>query len=365
MISEARARELDFYFGSDHHARAVTTMVSMAIAIIVVFVCFHIGIGITGTAVLAAMSIVGVLFIRLATYRPPVPNRKLTKQSHQTSLIPGVPLPSRRLIFAEVPAFLLTLWGYLLMPRESEADVVDNRLKHLVQAGREEDAERFAKAASHAGIPLKPDAARFTGTQRYTGPASLPIGDDEAPSQQLSPVQLETGDVIYIWNPVMMVHPGSGAYLITTTINLEWGSIIGEGPVDACRFLFAGNEEALKAQAPLFRVTRGMLADVLLYNLSFSGIPRNPLFLLDVEQGASRIAVVNVHVADLSQVLDKVIWINVRFERCAIVCGGSGFKLRNVTFVECQFSFDPAVPDELRDRLSNAQERPVDANFRM
>jgi hypothetical protein len=203
-------------------------MIMMAVASAVVILCHVSGLGTAGTAVIATASIAGALFTRLAIYQAPLPNRMATRRKQQKSKTQGRPV-SRRLILAEAPAALLVLWGYLFLPRESEADVVDNRLKHLVQTGKTEEAQRLAMAASDAGIPLKPHAAKFAGTITYTRTSLQPIENEtEASGVRLSPIKLETGDLIYIWRPALYVP--SGRYLITKTLDSGWVSIIGDGP---------------------------------------------------------------------------------------------------------------------------------------
>ena len=363
MILRAKARELDFYFCSDHRARSVTTLIMMTVGCAAVILCRVSGVGTSGTAVIATVSIAAALFTRLATYEAPLPQRTATRLKQQQAKTQGRAV-SRRLMLAEVPALLLVLWGYLFLPRESEADVVDNRLKYLVHSGKTDEAQRFATAASDAGIPLKPHTAKFAGAITYTRASPQSIENDAATSGvRLSPIKLETDDLIYIWRPV--VYLPSGRYLITRTLEFGWASMIGDGP-EMSGLFFVGDAEAIKQQIPLFRFTQGIKANVMLYNMFFEGIePLIPLPFIDVQDGASLIAAINIRVANLSQVLDKVIWNDTRFEKCTITCNGAGFKLRNVTFADCQFSFGPSIPEELRQRLLSTKQRPIDMNFRM
>jgi hypothetical protein len=66
----------------------------------------------------------------------------------------------------------------------------------------------------------------------------------------------------------------------------------------------------------------------------------NPPALLAVQDKMQRIVVFDVRVSNLSQTLDDVFWVNVTFDRCRIAYQGGRFRMKSVTFIQCEFSTD-------------------------
>jgi len=357
MITQTRATELDFYFTFDHRARAKTTIALIVTGTGIAIACHSCGLRDVTTGVASTAAVALGLLIRLATYRLDKRVRKFAKKGQQP-----IDLGKRNILLAQVPALLLTLCGFLFFPSGSEGDIVDARLKQLVKAGRKTDAQKFARAASASGIPLRPQTALLASHAEEINPSLSPPLIGPQTDASLVAVGLETGDRIRIW-PRYLYLP-NGRYLITRTLYPGWASWEGQGQ-EMAGLEFAATTSDPERRVPLFRFIDDMRADTLIYNMFVAGLSHYGLTFIDSQQASRNIAVVDVHISNLGQTLDRIIWIDTRFEDCAIQCGGRGFKLHNVVFDNCQFLPSPAVPEDLIRRIADSNGESVTLSFGM
>jgi hypothetical protein len=277
---------------------------------------------------------------------------------------------SRRWVLAEISAAAALLVGFLYLPEESEADVVHKRLMLLLQGGRLPEAETLAQRASEAGIALSPDTLVLTSKLKVDPSKPIPRIDEAGEStgagqlaRRVAPVNLLTGETLYISVPTLYFPPGR--YRIGGTIGGFRVSVLGDGPDRISVFRPATSPEFPGYNGPLLRYWSGA-PDVVIAGIEFDGpqdeSPVSTTFL-EISPGAERTAVVNVYISKMVQPLGRAIWINDRFYDCRIECGEGDFKLHNVIFVRCTFVFEEAFPDDLKRQLETTQGYPVSMHF--
>jgi hypothetical protein len=88
---------------------------------------------------------------------------------------------------------------------------------------------------------------------------------------------------------------------------------------------------------------------------------REALYLQDA---ASTIIVRDSTIENLDQTLDRVTWVNVRFQHSMIKLRGGPFALINVSFTDCDLRWlNGQVESDLRNRITAANGQPVTFAF--
>ncbi len=88
---------------------------------------------------------------------------------------------------------------------------------------------------------------------------------------------------------------------------------------------------------------------------------REALYLGDA---ASTIIVRDSIIENLDQTLDRVTWVNVRFQHSMIKLAGGPFALVNVSFADCELRWlNGPVASDLRERITEAEGQPINFAF--
>jgi hypothetical protein len=376
MISESRARAIDYYFSYDFRARRKCFLITSVVGFLALVTCRVASLP-EPTALLASSVAILVTFaLYLARYRSRegvslqggFKQQTLAKLWESNKIFPG----RRRALF-EVPAFAAALLCLAFIPNPSEAQVVNDRIRWLRRSRRIQEARAFAQSAAAANIALAPDVVSVLGT-----PTVLADGESfdawlRAPAPyrgpRLVPVRLETGEVITILEPVIYI-PKGDAFIIGG-LQLYRASVAGDGPNET---VLVTDSCGVNGTPALFsfpqRVPPGtaflLTEDVLIYGMTVRhrGAGREcGGSLLSVERGPFRVAVSNLILESLYQSLDRIIWDDVQFRSCTISCGGDWFRMTNVRFLDCRFDFVEGFPASIRTRLESGSGRPISMSF--
>jgi len=374
MISEARARAVDYYFNYDSPARSRCFFVTSGFGALVLFFCRVFSLPETTALLVSSIVIVAVFTYHLLCYRSregvslqgDFKRRTLTKLWESNQIFPG----RRRAIFG-IPAFAAALLCLAFIPNLSEAQVVNDRIRWLRRSRRIQEARAFAQSAAAANIALAPDVVSVLGT-----PTVLAGGesfDSWLKGPYLGPrrvaVRMESGEMITILEPVIYIPRGKAR--IIGPLQAYRASIAGDGPDETCLTIDSCGVAGTPALFSYPQVlppwwTFPSSDDVLIYGMTFRHQSTDRECggsLLSVERGPFRVAVSNVILEYLHQSLDRVIWDNVQFRDCTIACDGDWFRMTDVRFVNCKFDFVEGFPASIRARLEDGSGRFISMNF--
>jgi hypothetical protein len=369
MISKRRAKELDQYFYTDHMARTKTSGFNLIVGSVALVLCAEHKISHLVSLTVAAIAMVAVVMLRLRLYeadnmrglsRSPESPVELSNSAKLATAFS----PDRRGFIASAPLGIAAMFGLIIvLPDTTEAQAIHRRLRVLVGDGDISAAQKLAHQAVRSGIPLEPDVLGLVGTViplDKVGNLVLP----DMSSMYLNPpgnraaILAGQGQVLSIRLPIL--HVPKGTFRLGGTLAPGWVSFTGEGA--ALTYLRIDSEAA--SRSPLFRFKSGMKADVIITSLTVLSVrPEHGNKFLEVEPGASKVAVFDVGLKGLSQTLDRVLWNRVRFEDCSVACMGQQLTLSDVQFISCSFTFSPDVPPWITKNLTMSNGMPVSVNW--
>jgi hypothetical protein len=266
----------------------------------------------------------------------------------------------------KVPLLAASMICAAFVPKLTEAQVVNDRIRRLMHATRNSEAKNMAQSAIDAGIPLEPDVVSVLGgpsvldengrLEPFESWIQAPVERRNAPK-----IRLGNGDIILIWLPVLAFPDGK--YMFRGQLPPRWVSMVGSGPTKS--YLIVGFPGADGSPAFL-NFGPGMIRDVLIFGftaISAKSSGGSEASFIAVNPGSARVAVSGTVVDSLYQTLDRVIWDNVSFRNCTIRCQGDWFDLAEVDFVNCRFEFMDAVPAQIRESLQKGSDSKVTTRF--
>src|SRR5271170_6762216 len=150
MISESKAREIDYYFVSDHRARRITFVIASSIGFISYFFCRMKTFSESVSICVAAFLIIATFLIRIAVYQSPSLRQSrarttFTRRNNDPFLLRAKEMffggvldrPDRRWILVRL-AVLAVGAGLLVLgnQRLTEAEAVNEAIARLRRSGR-------------------------------------------------------------------------------------------------------------------------------------------------------------------------------------------------------------------------------------
>jgi hypothetical protein len=226
----------------------------------------------------------------------------------------------------------------------------------LLRENREPEARVLARKAVKGGIPLRPDVLSTISTTVGVGETGqfadtsnnwMPI-----PNTHTATVELNGGERLQVSLPVFAIP--RGVFRFSHGVPAFWASLIGDGPLNT-KFLIDPVDPT--SDLDFLRYSSGMKADALIAGIGVICRCNNPCHresFLSVDQGASKVAVINCAISQAEQKLDRVFWTTVTFDSCKIKCDGDWFRLEGVRFMNCSFEFPQDFPAAIKSRLENA-----------
>jgi hypothetical protein len=162
---------------------------------------------------------------------------------------------------------------------------------------------------------------------------------------------------------VPLVYLPAGRYFLSGVVNAYQVSAVGDGQ-DKTYLLV--NLEGRAGVPAVLNYSDGLLVDVLVSDLTATSrdtVQKSERSFLSVVAGRSKIVVSNVVVQLLYQTLDRIVWVDVTFDRCTIFYGGDWLAMTNVEFTDCQFNFAEGIPKYVEARFENGRGRRVSMRF--
>src|SRR6266851_358051 len=350
---------LDYYLTQDHAARGLT----MAYAIVAGTL---VGAG-TQLASFSSHESLGlcvstVAFIQLVRA---LRCGKGSQRGSRTTIV----LPVRRYLlraaFLSIGIFILAI---LRIPR-IEAAAADRRLREMTS----EDPLPFEKVdalinfAIQNRIPIRSDsitaaqvkvlaAAKATSGPTVSPPASTTFARLEAYAlYNVADVRLQlSGAIILRAEPATFYAPVFARSM--SMLGLSRTESIIDVKFKRTAAMAAAinyNDAAMGSDALVARMT------VTGQELALSDAPE--FILKQPEAEPHKVVVLGVTVSNLRQTLDRLVWIDVLFDKCLIVYGGGPIHLEAVRFRDCEFSADE-VSGEIFDYIGSRKGQPVTLN---
>jgi hypothetical protein len=358
MLSESRAREIDYYFLYDHQARRKTFLIASAIGFVSYLFCKVIQESSDQKAFIVSFALIAATFYtRLAPYRHPA--ERTTRSSHRVKGKSveeefGISWNRRQILVrlsVSAASFIALIYGNQKL---TLAEAMNNGIARLRKSGHIADAMKLARTATKSDIPLSLDNVTSLDVHVLSEPVLndstwLPTG------RNLALIRIADGSVLNIWLPVVYLPQGT-FQLEGSLNNLGAASMVGDGPFQS--YLSATYPETPTTSAIL--ECSAFRADALVYGLG--GMQKAefqtsspPAFIKFDGKSLHRLVVASVSLTRLKQVLDEIVWQDAVFIDCDVVCSGGKFQLINSKFVDCRFTFSGNIPSNVKETLLRQQ----------
>jgi hypothetical protein len=353
MISQDSLRRLDFYFTEDHRARAITFLILSASGLLAFFISSQHGFSERHSIIITSVVVVLTLCLRLRIY--------LSFYERSPRLLFPDFFYDRRFVLLRGLLLVASFLTLNFLPKRSYASELNRKILSLVADGRTSEATAIAKSGLRNGVPLDVDVIPLTGVVSED-PQSIPTlpRDPNLRNRSSAVVTLRGGRTAEVRIPVVgYPQPAEKTgYMVSGVITNPGISEFGIGSSRA-RLIVLGLVSVLFENKPTD-------LDVLFsrFEILYSGPNITSEEFISSPQQKGRIIVNDVQIKNLSQHLDRVDWIEVTFEHCAVSLQGDWFELESVIFRDCQFEFADQIPQNIRETLSKSAGGPISLHYR-
>jgi hypothetical protein len=348
MISESKARELDFYFVHDHKARKKTFLITTVLGTCS-YLLFKMQDAPDKTAFIASVVLILCAFyVRLALYRSSATRASKRIANSAIEL-------NRRNMLVRISVFAAALIAMVIGNQKlTMAEAINRGITRLRRSGHIKDAQRLARRATESAIPLWLDnvtslEVHYLPEPQLNSSNWVPVAGNRAF------IRIGDGSLLSIRLPIVYIH--KGRYRVDSMVT-SLGSVSsrGDGPFES--FICPTFPDTPETPA-VFDYSNAD-SDSILYGMG--GVQEKgyetdtpPAFIKCNEQSLARLVLASVSISGLKQVLDGIIWQDTEFIKCHVICSGRRFQLIRSRFVECRFTFSHNTPNEVKLAMLNQQ----------
>lgn len=356
MISESRAKEIDYYFLHDHRARNITFLLASSIGSAAYLFGRMRGFSEKTSVTIALALVLTTFYIRISGYHRSFKKSAIVKSIWKIFEIDSEFDFGRRWALIRMSSIgavlaLLAVWD----KNFSEAEAVNRGIANLRRSGRNSTAAKLANHAAES-IPLDPENLISLDSRSADLDSRNAVVDNRAsftPQAQGSAwIRLQSGTTIIISTPILYIPVGQ--YRLGGTLIMGGASTEGDGAQKS--HLLADFSESPETPA-IFKYASMLPNDTLIFGLSGRlrhDVPSvNPPAFIVIEDEIRKVAVSNVAISGLKQVLDRGIWEDSIFTGCNVACAGGRLQVTNVQFVDCAFTFADNIPAFIREMLEH------------